>query len=139
MPFQVPHELPGGDLPYPQVPGPVVRPCRLPRQGQPAFRRHRQQRLFTVHLRRKRHLDENAVDLRPPVQSADGIEQFAGRNRIGRSERLTVDPQLSAGFHLVADINFRSRVVAGKNHGQPGALTRSYKRLHFLCRFCTNV
>ena len=73
-----------------------------------------------VDLRGQRQLHQNAVDLVAAVQIVDQRQQLGGGDAVGRRVLLAVDAKLLAALHLVADVDFRSGIVAGEHHGQSG-------------------
>src|SRR6185312_593426 len=107
------------------------------------FRRHRQQRLLRVDMRRQRQLDEDTVDVSARVQPRDNFQKaFRCERRIAR-DRFVMEPELFRRFRLVADVNRGSGIVAHQNNRQPRRasglrLHRRYARTALLLDLVAN-
>src|SRR5438093_5866506 len=93
------------------------------------FRSDGQQNFLRIHLRRKRHLDQNAVDLGPAVEAIDDGEQFAGCDRFRGRQSLAMNPQLVRSLDFTADIDLRSGIVSYKHDRKTRRLAESRKPL----------
>ena len=83
------------------------------------FRANSAKQAFGVDVRRKRQLDQDAVDLVPLVQVVDDPQKLVGRHRLGRSNLFTQHAELAAGLHLAAHVNFGRSHMADKNDRKP--------------------
>ncbi len=72
----------------------------------------------TVHLFRKRHLNEDPVDLGAMVQVVDDCQKLSRRHGLGRRDLVTVNPEVAARRHLVPNVNLGARIVASQNDRQ---------------------
>ena len=73
-----------------------------------------------IDLRRQGHLDEDTVDGFLLVQLVDQGEQFGGGDGGGGRVLFAVNSEVMAGFDLVADVDFASRVFADEDDGESG-------------------
>ena len=84
--------------------------------------------LFRVHLGRQRELHQDTVDFVPRVQAGHQVQEVLGRRRRGAFDPFTVEAKRLAGFHFIADVNLRSRILA---HQHRREARRDPRRLQF--------
>ena len=99
---------------------------------------NRQQDALAIHLRGKRKLHQNAIDIGPVVQLANGGEQFPGSGGFRRPQSLRIDAEVLAGLDLVADVNFGSRVVPYQHYRQSRRAALGGQRRHARLQFGLN-
>ena len=103
------------------------------------LRRYCEQHLLGINLGRQWQLHQDAVDLIAPVQVLDQRQEFLGRDVVGRRVLLTVDTKLFAAFHLVANVNFRRRVVARQHDRQTGTKAGRCQLLYLFADFAFDL
>ena len=92
-----------------------------------------------IDLRRQGQLHQDAVDVGARVQRLDDRQQFRGGNGVGRRDGFGVNPQVVAGLDFVANVDFRSGIVADQDDGQPGRTALGGERIDARLQFALDV
>ena len=79
---------------------------------------HRHNHALRIHLRRQRHLNQDAIYLGMLVVLVDQGEQLPGGHRFGRRGLKAANAEFGARFDLVTDIDLRSGIVPGEDYGE---------------------
>ena len=88
-----------------------------------------------VHLRRKRELDEDAVDVVVAVQVFDNGEEIERVYRGGRREKGAGQAELFAGGDFAFHVELRRGVFANEDGGETGADARGCEQADFVFQF----
>ena len=80
---------------------------------------HRLQQSLRIHLRGKRQLQQNSVNVLTLVQGGDQRQHLFRSHRIGWRNQVAGKPQLGAGFHLAANIDLRGGDISNEHSRQP--------------------
>ena len=73
-----------------------------------------------VHVRRKRQLDQDAVDLVVGIELVDQREQAFLVRPVRQPEVARLDASARGGLDLVADVDVGGGIIADQHHGQAG-------------------
>src|SRR6478672_10599561 len=89
---------------------------------------------------RQRHLDENPVNQRIPVESINYRKQLALRGGVGKPDGRAVHPRFVARLALGSNVDSAPRILAHKHDSKSGTnSTRPGESRRSLCYFVANL
>ena len=92
-----------------------------------------------AHARRQRGLHQHTVNVGAPVERRHDVQHVLGGAVRSHPRQLGVQTDLLGFLQLVADVNFRSRIVARQHDAQTGrASVRRHKRRNPRPQFFAN-
>src|SRR5467141_1148576 len=92
-----------------------------------------------IHLRGRRKLNQDAVDVVIAIQVFDDGEHFESSHRGGRSNESAGETNLFASRDFAFHIELRSGIFADENGSKPGADTRGSEQAYFIFQLGENL